>query len=131
MHSLNTMAYLNDEAISRHRERADEAEEANESEPTYSLEDLEACREEAFQEGLMNGLEDNTVGWESGHESGWEDGRETGRAEAQEEFAGPDPLIALLRAGGVNPYEPVTLEYDAALKAVVYTQGDFTVTQSA
>ncbi|MEE8607925.1 MAG: hypothetical protein V3S55_09980 [Nitrospiraceae bacterium] len=138
MHALGTIQYLNNEAIKRARAKAADAgfEAAAESSPewaeeargeAYSLADLEACREEALEDGYQRGIEDNEIGWDDGYAYGHDDGR----TEAEEEFAGPDPLVVLLRAGGINPYDPVTLVYDATIKAIVYTQGEFSVTQSA
>ena len=133
MHSLNTIRHLNDEAIKRARAKAEDAEGAEQDVPTYSLADLEACRAEALEEGREEGIylgEESGYesGYESGSESGYQYGHEEGRNEAYEELAGPDPLVTLLMAGGINPYElpeagqrtpASTVTYEAGISAPV------------
>ena len=68
-------------------------------------------------------------GSESGYESGYEDGKNEAWDEAEAQFAGPDPIRDFLYNAGIYTDEPVTVQWDAALNALVWTQGTFNFTQ--
>lgn len=125
MHALTMMAHLNAKA----NENAKKAREFRDRPEVleYTQQDMDESIQQAREEGYQNGLEDNSIGYDYGHEDGFTEGRE----KTEEEFSGPDPLVILLKEGMINPYDPVTLVYDAAIKSIVYTQGEFSVTQSA
>lgn len=109
-----------------------------------ALEDARAeARQEGWDEGHTEGYESGIEegreqGAEDGWESGWEQGHEDGKADAEEEAdervdeaGGPYPIVEFLRRAGIDSLDPVTVQYDAAINALVWTQGPYIFTQSA
>ena len=127
MHGLETMALLNREAVEKYRAKSQDAIEAEEEAPTFTIEDIENARQEALQEGNQEAADDAESAYESGQEEGYSDGHAEGYEEAEEKYAGAVPLLDLLNHWGINPLEPFTAVYDAAVKAIVFHQGDATV----
>ena len=125
MHGLSTMAYLNEEAVQKFRDQAAAAfDEDGENTATFTLEDIEEARQEGIEQGREEGHDSGyDAGSESGYECGFEEGHDQGRDEAEDEFSGVAPLIERLSAWGIDIYEPTTVFYDAALKALVWEQG--------
>lgn len=131
MHGLDTLTRLNTEAIDKARNRSQEAIDGQEeTPPTFTLAELEDAREEALEQGREEGLADSQdEAWNTGYEDGVSEGHAEGYSEAESEFAGGDVLRERLQKGGIDPLDPVTLRYDPALGAIVYTQGPHTVLQ--
>ena len=120
MHGLGTIAYLNQEAIDKSRAKSQDAIEAKEEAPTFTIEDIENAREEALEEGQDNGYDS---GCEAGYDSGYEEGFDMGK----EEVSDVASLLDHLTKWGIEPLNPFTAIYDAAIKAIVFHQEGTTV----
>ena len=92
--------------------------------PTFTIKDQEDVREEALEKGQDVGYESGCEsGYESGYEEGWIDGKDEGLAEESTANA----LAERLRLSGIDASSPVVVQWDGAVKALVWTQGEFTL----
>ena len=131
MHGLDTMHRLNNLAEANQAKVQEINDEENK--PKYLSATARKAYDLGFTAGHAEASQDNEHntdlaydnGSNDGYEHGYDEGYSQGQDEGKEQAQGPEPIREFLREAGIDPVEPVTVVWDAALKALVWTQGDY------